>query len=435
MPLKNLPTYKTIVNRIRADVTRLLDKLDPTVWVSLIKTITDSNAGRHYDNVLSIKQLEKELFPTKNASLESLEIWGGYEGIKPLPATQAIGLATFIGIVGSLIEEGTEYKSSLDNIYGVDADAIIATVVESVTLTRVGTTVTAETPSDHHFASNMDVIMAGADLSDYNGEFPITVIAANKFTYEITTAPTTPATGTITATADIAEVSIVSDGFGAEQNLDSGGQLTAIDQVSGVENIGLVQFGQIAGGTDLETPANYLTRIIQKRENPVANFNVAAIDTAARSINGVTRVKVKRITPAVGSVTILFVKDANVSIIPNASEIAEVKAAIVELLQVTSEEDDVVVPTITPVENDYIFSSIVPNTATMKAAVIENIKAFYQDIVTFEQDVLEIKYNSAIDDTIDPDTGDKLESFTLSAPSGDITVGTDSIGTFGEAIF
>ncbi len=74
-----LPSYEEIIERSRADIKGTLNNLDPTIYASLIKAIVDSNSGRHFDNVLSIAQLEKELFPD-TANRENLERWADYEG-------------------------------------------------------------------------------------------------------------------------------------------------------------------------------------------------------------------------------------------------------------------------------------------------------------------------------------------------------------------
>lgn len=66
-------------------------------------------------------------------------------------------------------------------------------------ITRSGTTATVTTSSNHGYSTGDLVHIAGADQSDYNGEFEITVTAADEFTYEVSGSPSTPATGTITA--------------------------------------------------------------------------------------------------------------------------------------------------------------------------------------------------------------------------------------------
>lgn len=435
MPL-NLPDYDTITKRIRADVRAILDELDPTIFSSFIRAITDSNAGRHYDNVLSIQQLQKELFPTAEASRAALEIWAEYEGITPFPETQAEGIAVFVGTNGATVDEDQEFRSASGNLYTADSSATVTEKVTNITsLTRSGSTVTAVCGSEHNLASGLSPTIAGANESEYNGTFQITVIDSVTFIYEISGTPSTPATGTITVTISSALVTIISSGFGAVQNLDSGASLTATSEITDVESEGFVGANGIIGGEDEETSASLLSRTLQSRQNPVANFNEAAIIKAALSIPGVTRVKVKRITPGIGQVTILFVRDDDDNIIPSAGEVAEVEAAVLEILPAQSDPDDVFVSAPTPVETDYSFSAIDPATSTMQTAIAANIRAFYRDEVDFETNITEDKYRNAIIDTIDPETGDKLSSFTLASPTADITVGANSIGIPGEILF
>jgi len=434
MPL-NLPTYQTIVDRNRSDLKRFLEDLDPTIYASLIRAIVDSNSGRHYDSTLSINQLAKELFPD-TASLDYLTRWAAYEGLTPFSEEQSEGYYVATGTAGSIIPAGRKVSTQDGNNYNVNLAATIANNSISITsLTRVGSIVTAVTSEPHKFASNMEVNITGATPIDYNGTYTIIATAENEFTYTISATPTTPATGTILADADCAYVYITSDESGQVQNLDSGAQLDLTTLEAGVDQTGYVAVLGVLGGRDTETKASLLNRTVQSRANPVANFNVSAITLAALSIQGVTRVKVKRITPDIGDVTILFVRDGDANIIPSVSEAAEVKAAIVDIMPANSSESDIHVPTVTAVETNYDFLVISPSTVTMRAAIEANIKAFYQDEVDFETSISEDQYRAAIIDTIDPDTGEKLSSFTLNNPTTDITVGDDSIGTPGDITF
>ena len=71
-------------------------------------------------------------------------------------------------------------------------------------LTRVGQTATVVTPTPHGFQTFDRVIVAGAVQPEYNGTFQIIVTGVLTFTYTVTGAPATPATGTITANPDVA---------------------------------------------------------------------------------------------------------------------------------------------------------------------------------------------------------------------------------------
>lgn len=67
-------------------------------------------------------------------------------------------------------------------------------------LTRSGGTATAVTIGVHGFVTGQTITMAGAVEPDYNGDFVITVINPTTFTYAVGGSPSSPATGTITAT-------------------------------------------------------------------------------------------------------------------------------------------------------------------------------------------------------------------------------------------
>lgn len=66
-------------------------------------------------------------------------------------------------------------------------------------LTRSGTTATAQTIEDHGYSSGDYVTIAGADQA-YNGRLKITVTGVRSFTFTCAGGLTTPATGAITAT-------------------------------------------------------------------------------------------------------------------------------------------------------------------------------------------------------------------------------------------
>ena len=234
MPL-NLSTYDELVKKIRADISKALPTLDPNIWISKIQAIADSNAGRHYDNQLSLQQLELEAFPNADSNIETLERWALYESLIIFVALPSAGNVIFPGTVSSVISEDEKLSSANDDSYTVNADATIANISITVTLVRSGNTVTATAATAISFATGLTVTMAGANQSEYNGDFEITMLTSLTFSYEITGTPATPATGTITASCDCAIVAIDSDESGIDQNLSSGAQLTTINVISGVE--------------------------------------------------------------------------------------------------------------------------------------------------------------------------------------------------------
>lgn len=434
MPIE-FPNYDVIINRILADIAANLPNVDPTIFGSFLRAFSVGLGGRSFDITLLQQQLLQQLFP-QTATGEFLERWAGYEGLTRLVATEASGLVTFIGTASSTILPGTQIRSVIGELYETQTGITLSLQTVSVSsITRNGTIATVTTTSGHNIATGTTVTIAGADQSEYNGAFLATVTGLDTFECIVSGTPTTPATGTITMSFTGAWTDVDSINTGQVVNLDSGAQLSLVTPIAGVDTTGLVQFSGIGGGTDAEMDTSLLTRTLQSRSNPVANFNVTAIEKQTLSVAGVTRFLVKRITPRIGAVTVLFVRDNDDNIIPSAGEVQDVKDAIVEILQASSDESDVVVTAPTPVTTGYTFSAISPNTPTIKIAIEENLKAFYEDQVTFETDITEDKYRGAIINTIDPDTGDTLDSFTLSSPSGDIIVTTDEIGILGDVTF
>lgn len=69
-------------------------------------------------------------------------------------------------------------------------------------ITRSGTTVTVTTSASHGYLTGNSVQIVGASQTEYNGHWEITVTGASTFTFQISTTPTTPATGTILVTKD-----------------------------------------------------------------------------------------------------------------------------------------------------------------------------------------------------------------------------------------
>jgi hypothetical protein len=70
---------------------------------------------------------------------------------------------------------------------------------ESVSITRSGSTATV-THTAHGLQTNDKVVIRGANEQEYNGIKQITVTGVNNYTYTVSGAPATPATGTILST-------------------------------------------------------------------------------------------------------------------------------------------------------------------------------------------------------------------------------------------
>jgi len=133
----------------------------------------------------------------------------GYNGRYPVTVTGSTTFTYDITTTPNSPASGTAVaKRNVRVTGGVSIDRLqesytpeAANVVSVTTITLTGSTATVTTTVDHFFIDDMTVVVAGANESEYNGNFVITSIpASNQFTYEVVGSPTTPATGTITAT-------------------------------------------------------------------------------------------------------------------------------------------------------------------------------------------------------------------------------------------
>jgi len=509
----NIPTsQKQVIDRAATDVQLALPESNPFFKNSFLGAIIYSFAGRIFDFYLQLNILIRELF-VDTATGEFLERWGIYKGITRNAATQSVGAITATGTVGGVIPITTQLVDALGNVFEVTATATItATSVSISSLTRSGTTVTATTTSNHQFASTQDVTISGAVETGYNGVQEITVTGLDTFTYQIATSPTTPATGTILAAADLASVSVQSVDFGEDQNLASGTQLTFGSPLASVDDTAIVQYGEVAGGTDLESDADLRTRIIDIYQNPISHFNVNDIVAKAKEVAGVTRVFVyasgdaygddlavtsinrdgdvatvvtttahgledcmavtitgavetdynvsdARIlvidtttfcyvvqgtpttpatgtilvspTVALGQVVVYFTRDNDASIIPSPSEVTTLKTELLTIKPANTADVDFMVKAPTAVSVPFTFTALTPNTSTMQDAITANLEALFQESTSVGSDLRAFSYNSTIYQTIDPETGDTITDFTLSAPSGDVAIGVGELPTLG----
>lgn len=132
-----------------------------------------------------------------------------------------------------------------------------------------------------------------------------------------------------------------------------------------------------------------------------------------------------------GQVITYFMRDDDVDPIPTASEIQDVKDELDGILPATTSTNDniVLAPIALPIA--HIFTAISPDTSTMRAAVEANLDQFYAEQVDVGVNIEEDAYRAAIQNTVDPDTGDVVLSFTLSTPTGPIPVAGGELATRG----
>lgn len=425
------PTLQQITDRNRADVRAALPDVDPTIQGTFIRAFVDSNSAREFETYQLIEQLQNQLFP-QTATDEFLERWADYDGLSRLPATAADGNITATGTVATNVPSGTEFRSAGDIVLTTLASVTLSNISTAISsLTRVGTTATATTMSDHGLASGVTATVSGAVQSEYNGAFVVTALDNTTFTYEVAGSPTTPATGSISVDFDGAVLGVETAGTGQSQNIGSGASAALTAPITGLDDTGFIRPDGIVGGTDAETDDELRARTLEKRAVFEALFNSGILVVEAKKVPGVTRVFIKETTPTVGAVTVYFMRDNDDNPIPTAGNVQDVKDQLDLIRPAHTDTADLVVLAPTAVTVDIALSAISPDTLTMRTAIPAVLAEFFSDLVEFEQDVTVQRISSALFNAQDTETGEFLTEFTLDAPAVDVPVSTGEIGTLG----
>jgi len=71
----------------------------------------------------------------------------------------------------------------------------------------------------------------------------------------------------------------------------------------------------------------------------------------------------------------------------------------------------------------------------MRDAIFENLKQFFKEGVNEGKNIQEDGYRSVIFQTVDPNSGQPLTSFTLTTPVGDISIDIGELGILGTVTF
>jgi len=124
-------------------------------------------------------------------------------------------------------------------------DFTLGTDRSVTSITRASTTATV-TATAHGFTTGDQVNIRGADQTDYNGDFIVTVTGANTFTYTVSGSPATPATGTIIANngpevRDSYDGGLYAAGVFASQNYDNAAEYIVL---AGSDSATLYRQGQ-----------------------------------------------------------------------------------------------------------------------------------------------------------------------------------------------
>lgn len=445
MPLE-IPSRSDVVSSLQAYVRSYLPELDPTVTRrrGYIGGMVRSLGSALHDWYVKLKRYaDREPFPqTATGQFLFQGWWGDITKLKPLAATGATGKVVITGTAGTILPSGSQMLA--DNlIYTVNSTVgIVAQTLVIASLTRSGSTAIAETDIEHLLATGMSLTISGAAQTEYNGTISITVTAANEFTYQITGSPATPATGSIIASGTWGNADITCTTKGQETNIDAGSALSLSSAPVGINSTATVTFGAIGGGTDAESDESYRSRVLEALGTDFGMFSAAEIKIVAKEIAGVTRVWVVEATATgsngvlPGQVKIYFMRDNDANPFPSGVEVAALHTHIVDTCKPAhTSEEDVMVFCPTRLDVDFTFTSIAPDTASMRKAIKASLDQFFAESVDLGVAITEDDYRCAIKGTFDPERRQSLTSFVLASPTGDVAVASGELPFLGDVTF
>lgn len=266
--------------------------------------------------------------------------------------------------------------------------------------------------------TNGVTIPAGSQLTSTNDQ-----------TYETDEDVTISAgTGTVDFTALIA---------GEDGNDDAGITLTFVSPIAGVSTTLTVDGDGIYNGTDEESDDNLRERVLLRKRYPPHGGAYFDYEVWALEVSGVTRAWAFPQYMGVGTIGLAFVRDDDTSIIPNSTQMAEVRAYIVEhedpetgltvgcpvaaepgLIMITLEQQSV----------DFEIS-IYPNSSAVRSAV-ENVLS---DLIERKGGPGETIYLSEVREAISLATGEEYHD--LVSPVADVTAATNKVHVLGTVTF
>jgi uncharacterized phage protein gp47/JayE len=445
----SLKTFKDLFNLVVGKFNKELPEVDPTIEASLGRAISGASAISALGVQEGITDAVEQMY-WQTADDEYLELIGEYDKTTKYEAQKSTGFGAVGGTLGTLVPSDTPLTAIGKN-YIVTQDAYVITYNGNVSLSESAGIVTAITSSVHSLSTGLEVTIADATQTEYNGTFEITVLDENTFTYEVEVSPATTDNGTFSSNYALLDIESVDTGD--DVNIDAGGTMTI--NIVDIDDTVYVGVDGITGGLEIEDQEDYRTRVGESHIITPSVATNSMIKYSCKKIVGNTRVYIvnPQVTddgyvitggirgtagylPNLGEVVIYILRDNDTSIIPSAIKLAETKQQIIDDGNWTScnSMDNIFVLAPIVTEVNFVFTSITPNTITMQNAIKEQLSIFFIDNADVNG---ETKLNSieSFLDQIQDATGEFLVDYTLTTPSADLSASSGELFIRGTVTF
>ncbi len=433
----NIPsTVQLIFDRLRSDAQQELTNVNVWTRNNFFSALLAACAGRFralYQ--VFVTGINEAAIPI-TARDEYLDQWAELRGITRLPASSAKGYVNFPCIDSVTVTEDTVLRDDTGLEYIVQTTSTDTTQVLTLSsLTRIGTTATATTLEPHGLATGQTVTISGADQSGYNISAIITATSNFTFTFNVTGSPTTPATGTIIATSRFVTLEVESADNGVIYNKENGASVSISTPLPFLNDVGYVVFDGLNGGADQETDSRLQFRNKLAWQNPIALFSKTFLEQKALELSFVERVFVQEITPTVGDTTVYFTSNTTTNAQPTAAEISAFQAHMSKFKPAHMSSGDYILNAATAVPINITINSLIPNNGTLKTAINEALREWFNLEVEPGQDILVPQLYGVIYRTTDVERGESPRTFTISLPSGDVAISLSQKAVLGSVTY
>jgi uncharacterized phage protein gp47/JayE len=215
---------------------------------------------------------------------------------------------------------------------------------------------------------------------------------------------------------------------GAASDLQAGIKLSLISPYSGVSPEAVVENDGITGGADQETDQQLRARLLERVQEPPQGGTVSDYVSWAKAVPGVTRAWAYGGRLGPGTVSVTFLCDGEADPIPSADKVTEVQAYLNDPVRRPITADVVAyAPVAAPV--NIVITNLNPDTEAVRANVTGEIYSLF----TRESMPGGTILISHLREVISQAAGE--EDHILTQPTGNLSVGIDSILTVGEVTF
>ncbi len=184
-----------------------------------------------------------------------------------------------------------------------------------------------------------------------------------------------------TISAGSATVAATATTVGSDTNTTASTNLSLVAPIAGVNSQAAVDAGGLNGGSDIETDAQLLSRLREFVANETNGVNANQYETWALEVEGVTRAWCRDAYLGAGTVGLFFVRDGDVSIIPDATEVQAVQDYLDALRPVGMLGLTVLAPTELVVDMTITLN---PNTVAVQDAVTAELQDLFARVTEVE---------------------------------------------------